>query len=257
MKEIKKDRTPKLKKMRDTEPFMASERPAKRPLPGYVKKLIAILCVIVALAAVYAAAVGIGYAVLSGSQPIADAELVLRMEELIPAAEELNEIIWGKGLPTADPDAAPLATVTGAQYRTVSPDAPYQSTEELRAAIAAVYSSAYMESAINYAMFDGAEGAKDGYELYPRYADKKDLREDGTTAPVLAVDITNHGFELSAKLDPSSVKFVRRILMWNGIWWESDLITVSITEDYKGEFSTREINLRLEDGVWLLDDPTY
>ena len=257
MKETKKDRTPKLKKIQDTEPFMAGEKPEKRPLPGFVKKLILIVIAIAALAALYAAAAGIGYVVMTGSRPIADEALVSRMEELIPAAEEVNEIVWGKGL-ALHPEAAPLVeTVTGAQYRPVSPDLPYKSTSDLREAIGAVYSSAYVKSAINYAMFDGAEGAKEGYELSPRYADKKELQEDGSTLPVLTIDITNPGFELGAKLDPKSVSFVRRVVSWNGLWWESDLITVSITEEYKGTTSTRELNLRLEDGVWLLDDPTY
>ena len=257
MKDNRSDRIPNLKKIRDTEPFMAGEESKKRAMPLLVKRLIAILCVIAALAALYGAAVGIGYLVMRNSKPVSDSELLARMEELIPAAEEVNEIIWGRGLPTKDPDAAPLETVTGAQYRTVSSELPYSSTDDLRAAIGAVYSSVYMQSAINYAMFDGAEGAKEGYELYPRYADKKELDEEGNAVPVLAVDITNKGFELSSKLDPKSVKFVGRVLMWNGLWWESVLITVSLDEDYSGQKSMRELNLRLENGVWLLDDPTY
>ena len=179
------------------------------------------------------------------------------MAELIPKAAELNEIIWGKGLPV-DPEAEPLLeTVTGAQYRPVAPDAAYKSTDELRAAIAEVYSDAYIRSAINYTAFEGSEGADDGYELYPRYSDMRLVSEDDVVTDILGIDITGRGFELKAVLDPSDVRFERRILEWNGLWWQSELITVSLTEEFNGSTSRRELNLRIEAGVWLLDDPTY
>lgn len=256
MKETKKDRTPNLKKLRDTESFTGKKK-EQRKIPPILKKLAFLIIILAVLAAIYASVVGIGYAVLSGKQPISDSELTARMEELIPAAREINEIIWGEGLPL-DPDAEPLLdTVTGAQYRPVAPDAVYKSTDELRSAISEVYSSAYIASAINYTAFDGSEGADDGYELYPRYSDMRLVNDDGSTTDILGIDITNKGFSLTASLDPNSVKFERRILSWNGLWWESDLITVSLTENYNNSSSTREINLRLEDGIWLLDDPTY
>lgn len=256
MKETKKDRRPKLKKLRDGDAF-SGEAKEKRPMPPMLKKLLVVVLILAGLAALYAAAVGIGYSVLSGQQPIPDAELRARMEELIPRAAELNEIIWGKGLPL-DPEAEPpLDTVTGAQYRPVAPESPYKSTDELRAAIAEVYSNAYITSAINYAAFDGSEGADDGYELYPRYSDLRLVDADDNVTDILGIDIMNRGFELTAELDPSDVSFVRRILRFNGLWWDSDLITVSLTEHYNGSTSRRELNLRLEDGVWLLDDPTY
>ena len=253
MKQIK-DRTPKLKKAREGFDGAAAER---RGVPPLMKKLLLVVAVIALLAGIYAAAAGIGYSVLSGQQPIDDAELQARMAELIPKAAELNEIIWGKGLPV-DPEAEPLLeTVTGAQYRPVAPDAAYKSTDELRAAIAEVYSDAYIRSAINYTAFEGSEGADDGYELYPRYSDMRLVSEDDVVTDILGIDITGRGFELKAVLDPSDVRFERRILEWNGLWWQSELITVSLTEEFNGSTSRRELNLRIEAGVWLLDDPTY
>lgn len=249
-----KDRTPKLKRAREGFDTAPAER---RKLPPLAKKLLIIAGVIILLCGIYAAAAGIGYSVLSGEQPITDADLQARMAELIPKAAEINEIVWGKGLPV-DPAAEPrLDTVTGAQYRPVAPDSPYKSTDELRAAIAEVYSDAYIRSAINYTAFDGSEGADDGYELYPRYSDMRLVSEEDVVTDILGVDITNSGFELRSELDISDLRFERRILEWNGLWWQSDMITVSLTEIFNGTESRREINLRLEDGVWLLDDPTY
>lgn len=248
-----KDRTPKLKK--DREGFDGTQN--KRKASPLLKKLIAAAAVILILAGVYAAAAGIGYSVMKSDQPISDADLQARMEDLIPKAAEINEIIWGKGI-ALDPSAEPkLDTVTGAQYRPVAPDASYKSTDELRAAIAEVYSDDFIKKTINYTAFDGSEGADDGYELYPRYSDLRLVSEDDTVTDILGIDITNPGFELKTELDPSDVKFERRIVEWNGFWWTSDMITVSLTESYNGSESRRELNLRLENGVWLLDDPTY
>lgn len=249
-----KDRTPKLKREREGFDSAAEN---KRRLPPIVKKLMIVLAAVALLVGIYAAAAGIGYSVMKSDQPISDADLKARMEELIPKAAEINEIIWGKGI-ALDPAAEPkLETVTGAQYRPVAPDSPYKSTDELRAAIAEVYSDAYIKSAINYTAFDGSEGADDGYELYPRYSDMRLVGEDDTVTDILGVDITNPGFQLRTKLDASDVKFERRILEWNGFWWTSELITVSLNEDFNGTVSRRELNLRLENGEWFLDDPTY
>ena len=181
-----------------------------------LKKLIIILIVLASIAALYGAAVGISFLVIRGSQPVTDAELTARMEELIPRAAELNEVIWGAGLP-ADPAAdPPLASVTGAQYRVVAPDAAYQTVEELRAAISEVYSEPFIREHISYVVFDGDEGLIE--EMRPRYTRMKVLDKDDQPVERLGVDITNKGFTLTASIDPSSVRFARRIPEWNGLW---------------------------------------
>jgi len=224
------------------------------------KKLIRAAVVIAAVALVYAAAVFIGRAALAGSQPISDGDLTARMRELIPAAEEINEIVWGAGLPV-DPDAAPLLdSVTGAQYRFVSPEAKYQSLDELRAAAAAVYSDAFIRDHIAYVAFDGYEpqnGESDLFALSPRYTVRKELSESGVARDRLCIDITKTAFELSARLDPASARFVSRVVEWNGLWWDSDRIVVELDESFRGQTAPRRLTLRLENGVWLLDEPSY
>ena len=116
---------------------------------------------------------------------ISDGEAQQILVELLPKAEEINDIIWGKGLPVEPGQDEALKTVTSAQYRTVASDAPYQSTEELKAAICEVYSDAFFNNTINYACFVGADDALEdtAAQMYPRYKDND--------AGVLIVDITN------------------------------------------------------------------
>ena len=177
------------------------------------------------------------------------------MGELIPAAADVNEMVWGAGLPV-DPSAdPPLASVTGAQYRPVARDAACHTVEELRSAIAAVYSDVFIREHINFIVFDGDEGAIT--EMRPRYAPMKLPGEGDLYYDWLGIDIMYKGFPLTARIDPASVRFVRRVPEWNGLWWDSDRIVVSVTETYNGKTGERELSMRLQDGLWMLDEATY
>ena len=205
--------------------------------------------------ALYGAVIGVSYLVIKNSQPVTDAELTARMTELIPKAAVINAVVWGEGLP-ADPAAdPPLESVTGAQYRVVSPDAPYQTVEELRAAISAVYSERFIREHVSYIVFDGGEGLFG--EMQPRYKAMKVIGKDGEAVERLGVDVTRKGYQLTAVIDPASVRFSRRIPEWNGLWWDSDRIAVTVTETYNGVTSERELSMREQDGVWYLDEATY
>ena len=170
---------------------------------------------------------------------IPDAQAQTILAELLPKAEEINDIIWGAGLPVEPGQDEALNTVTAAQYRTVASDAPYQSTEELKAAIAEFYSDAFIENTINYACFEGADDALEDTEaqMYPRYKDND--------AGVLIVDITNPGFEISTEIDPASAKVVSA---------ESDIKQTLEVETNNGKI---KIVIVKQDSGWRLDTPTY
>ncbi len=170
---------------------------------------------------------------------ITDEEARSILTQLLPKAEEINEIIWGEGLPIEPGQDEALKTVTAAQYRTVATDAPYQSTEELKSAIAGVYSQAFIENTINYACFVGADDALEDTEaqMYPRYKDN----DEG----VLIVDITNPGFEISTKIDPLSAKVISA---------ESDTKQTLEVETNNGKIKLVIVN---EGSGWRLDTPTY
>ena len=170
---------------------------------------------------------------------ITDTEAQQILISLIPKAEEINEIIWGKGLPIEPGQDEALKTVTAAQYRTVATDAPYQSTEELKTAIAEVYSDAFIANTVNYTCFEGADDALEDTEaqMYPRYKDND--------AGVLIVDITNPGFEITTKIDPASAKVVSA---------ESDNKQTVEVETNSGKIKI--VIVKQENG-WRLDTPTY
>ncbi|MBQ3184235.1 MAG: hypothetical protein IJB57_11305 [Clostridia bacterium] len=170
---------------------------------------------------------------------ISDTEAQNILIELMPKAEEINEIIWGKGLPIEPGQDEALKTVTAAQYRTVATDAPYQSTEELKTAIAEVYSDAFIANTVNYTCFEGADDALEDTEaqMYPRYKDND--------AGVLIVDITNPGFEITTKVDPASAKVVSA---------ESDNKQTLEVETNSGKIKL--VIVKQENG-WRLDTPTY
>ncbi|MBQ4601673.1 MAG: hypothetical protein IJB24_02325 [Clostridia bacterium] len=170
---------------------------------------------------------------------ISDTEAQNILIELMPKAEEINEIIWGKGLPIEPGQDEALKTVTAAQYRTVATDAPYQSTEELKTAIAEVYSDAFIANTVNYTCFEGADDALEDTEaqMYPRYKNND--------AGVLIVDITNPGFEITTKIDPASAKVVSA---------ESDNKQTVEVETNSGKIKL--VIVKQENG-WRLDTPTY
>jgi len=99
---------------------------------------------------------------------ISDEKAQAILESLLPASEEINEIIWGDGLPVAKDAMGKLESVTGAQYRPVDKDCEYKSVKELKKAISKVYSPRFVETDINKIMFDG-----DGDVLVGRYRDGK------------------------------------------------------------------------------------
>ena len=172
------------------------------------------------------------------AEPITDEEAKAILTELLPKAEVINEIIWGEGLSVEPGQDPALNTVTAAQYRTVAEDALYQSTDELKTAIAEVYSDDFIAKTINYAAFEGADDALEDTEaqMYPRYKDN----DEG----VLTVDITNPGFEISTVIYPETVKVVD-------------------AEDNKQELEVESNNGKLklvivkQESGWRLDTPTY
>ena len=240
------------------QPVTENQTPApRRPLPPAAKKALRVLAVLLVLAVLYGAAAGVTYAVQRGSSPVGEEELVSRMEELVPKAAGINEIIWGDGI-SADPSAEPaLDTVTGPQYRAVVASSPYHSVAELRAAVKEVYSEAFISDTIAHTLFEGVEGDEKLEGISPRYRDIRVVADDGTVSDDLGVDITYKSFDLRAKLRPETARFVSREMVWGGLWWTCVRITVAVEEEYDGKISTRNIVLRRENGAWMLDSATY
>lgn len=174
---------------------------------------------------------------------ISDTEAQKILSELVPKSEKINEIIWGKGLDVAEGQDPKLESVTAAQYRLVSEDSPYKNTEELRKAIAEVYSEGFIEKTIEYTAFKGAEGALEesvSSQMYPRYKDND--------AGQLLIDITNPGWELNTVIDSSTAKVVDA---------ERGSQTIEVKATIEGEKTTLKLVIVEQENGWRLDTPTY
>lgn len=182
-------------------------------------------------------------AVLGGSyylrvrNKLDDKEAKAILDELLPMSYELNEIIWGEGLPVSPDAQGKLETVTGAQYRSVDKSCGYTSVEQLKKEISKVYSPRFIEADINKIMFDGDEDT-----LVGRYRDG----ESG-----IEINIMNEGYDAVGRtyIDPASVKVT-------GAKFDEVYCTVEdVYED--GTRKERSLTLVKTSDGWRLDTPTY
>lgn len=205
------------------------------------KKITKIIIIILAVALVVTGvALGVYYS-LKNKNRIDDSEAQRVLQELVPEAEKINEIIWGKGIPAAQGENGALETVNAAQYRRADTSYGYNNTSELREAISKVYSKAFIDTAINYTAFEGAGGALDENDgIYPRY-------KDGDNGELL-VDITHAAFNISTEISAHSAHVT-------GANFEKVYVTVNA--EVSGESRELSLTLVLQDGEWRLDTPTY
>jgi hypothetical protein len=164
---------------------------------------------------------------------ISDEEVRVILKELVPRSQQLNDIFWGNGIKPEDEDAVPLITVTAAQYYTVSEESPYKSVGDIKAAAEKVFSGDYLIS-VYTVMFEGSS------DIEPRFADN----EKG----LLTIDICYNSYDFKTEIFPETA-----IVKETG----ADLIRAEVDCKINGEPDKMNISLRRQDGVWLIDSPTY
>lgn len=158
-----------------------------------------------------------------------DARAIL--SDLIPKSEELNEIYWGKGLPASE-DSEGFDTMQ--YYVEVSPDSKYQTIAQLVTATEAVFSEEFCKLIFELGFY----GSDD---ISPRYGES----ENG----VLQVNVSDKGYTLQTKLFPENAVIVRGF---------GDEVIVKVPATFGGEpYEDIELHLVKENGVWLLNSPTY
>ncbi len=149
------------------------------------------------LAVILAVCALIGVGALGGCSytPTAEekAEALEAFKTLYPMSVELNEYIFGAGLPTEekkvyDSDKSPL-------YVNVSEDAKYKTEESFKNAILAVYSEAYFEDSIEPMLFTGYENDK---KTAPRYKEVNGLLQRDILGKI--------PFDVSGRFDVSTAK---------------------------------------------------
>lgn len=177
--------------------------------------------------------------------------------QLVPLSQELNDVFWGEGL-SVDLSEELVDSVTADQYRPVTADAKYQSIQEIKDAAEKVFSSEYLESvyAVAFGEYDADEMTKNDIQkgdgiyydandlilntIYPRYKQERD--------GILCRNISQKPYELNTEVFTDTAVVKKRA---------NNLIVCEVKCICSGVESTMNIALRCQDGVWLLDGPTY
>ncbi len=154
-----------------------------------------------------------------------DEELLSALSALAPEAKELYSIIYG--------DALPHGEIGNDDYGQISPDAPYQSISELRAAIGKVFSHDYAKILANTA-FNGvssdegmisAKFIERGYVLFVN----PEVTED---------------FGEPREFDLSKAKVLKK----------NPYMAIVLLVHEEGDL---EVSMKNVDGVWLIDSPMF
>lgn len=180
------------------------------------------------------------------------------LEELVPLSQNLNDIFWGEGLPVEDSEDT-VDSVKADQYRPVTDAAEYKSVEEIKDAAEKVFSSDYLVNSVYPTVFgeynkddmtkDDIQ-KDDGYvydasdlglnTIYPRYKQERD--------GILYRNVSREPYELNTEIRTDTAVVKKRA---------NNLIICEVECVCSGVTSKMDITLRYQDGVWLLDGPTY
>lgn len=178
--------------------------------------------------------------------------------QLVPLSQELNEIFWGEGLPV-DFSEELVDSVTADQYRPVTADAEYQSIQDIKDAAEKVFSLEYLKNVVYataFGEYDVGEITKDDIQkgdgtyydasdlglntIYPRYKQERD--------GILCRNVSQKAYELNTEVLTDTAVVKKRA---------NNLIVCEVKCICSGVESTMNIALRCQNGVWLLDGPTY
>lgn len=172
-------------------------------------------------------------------------EIRAALETLIPASAELNEIYFGRGLPTAADEEGYTAPDEGLVYMPVLPSCKYQTEAELREATLAVFTESYAS-----ALFErGFSGLTVKYD------------ESGLSSTMYAVYIETDGVltkRTTVKDEALRLGREYRIDKMTVVRQKNDYAVVDIPTVMDGEESvTVTLKLVLTENGWRLDSPTY
>ena len=163
--------------------------------------------------------------------------LLAEFTALYEKSVEINEIIFGKGLPV-DGEYTDIPE-SGSYYVPVSDDSPYKTVEELENAVLSVYTEDYYNSVLETTLFVGYGENKDS--PYPRYKE-----EDGK----LMINLCQEARTFAVKRLISEAK-VEKMTM--------GAAEVSTPYELNGvrQDNLKSLTLYKTENGWRFDDPTY
>ncbi len=194
----------------------------------------------------------IGAVLLSscGGSSFSDEDICTAAADLIQESIAINEIYFGKGLPSVEPDSEAAGSFAGEiqtdatllSYLPVTEDAGYDSIDSIKEATEKVYSKAYCTYLFEMA-FSGIS-IEEGAATYARYMET----ENGTLAvhkDLSVIDARTY----STEGESPQVEVIRK---------KGDTAVVKAQSYVDGEADVSvEIQLIYEEGTWRLDSPTY
>ena len=165
-------------------------------------------------------------------------EIRQTVQALVDAAEPINEIFYGEGVPVKDyeiEEADGLSSTVDFQYVSVSEAAPYQSIEQIKEAAEQVFTEAYLAGVYESA-FVRTE------DLYPRYA------EDAQGRLTRNVKQSFKSTDEWTEWDFSTLTVIKST---------ERLVEVRLEGTFAGRTETETLRLEKEADGWRLASPTY
>ena len=177
------------------------------------------------------------------AKKISEDEAINQIKTLVERAYEINEIVYGDGLPYYD-----RIDTQASLYAPVEDNTKYKSTSDIKLAIRKTFSESYSK-VLETVAFDGQDGADFGYHSQPRYIDQNGELMVLKNFYDIEFDSDKYGeyegIEVQ-KYDPSTIEIIKI---------SKRFVEAKIkSEDLK---TTIVVTLVLEDGEWRLDSPTY
>lgn len=176
-----------------------------------------------------------------GKLKITDEQAFEIINSLLPSANEINEIFFGKGIEPLDgsePDDS-----GNAHYCEVSKSSPYRTIASIKSAAEKVYCSAYLSS-VYVSVFSGVSPENEGESVLPALSPR--YREiDG----VLKINVNSRSYNIYHIKEVSTAKIVGNAKK------KVTVLCDCILEDD----SAVQMNLYLttENGRWVFQSPTY
>lgn len=177
----------------------------------------------------------VGASLTSCSSPYSDEELIEVFKEKYESSYVINEYIWGEGIAPGEYD--PEGIKLDVYYVAVAENAEYATKIEFIEAIKSVYVSDFVSGEINQLLFTGY--GEDGPD--PRYGEI-----DGR----LSINVLDSG-----NANIGGGKFLTetaRVKKARG-----SVVVFTVTYERDGVKNDYDLMMRLEDGEWKFEAPTY
>lgn len=173
--------------------------------------------------------------------PVTDAEAVDILIPLLEQDVELNRYVWGDGFTTREDPGEDAKATDSCKYYRVNEDAPYHSTNQLRAAIEDVYSTLLSVTICAYAF-------ENNDESMARFCDF--MQNDAVGDLQIDVTLNHPPYELKTVLYPNTATVKR-----------STTTIIEAEVEYSigmdGAHEVMTIRLLKQNGKWKLDTHTW